>query len=152
VAGKRYEVSTRCSRLRAALAQLERFEADPEGYDPATPGGEPVRLTGELVKAFLDWSLNTKGNSRPWVLQQRAYLAWWAENLKGRDLRALNLGSHVIPALDEAPERRHRIEVLKAFCSWLRKERHLLSRAEDATLDLVVRARRPGRRGVRAQP
>jgi hypothetical protein len=31
VGGKRYEVSTRCTRLRAALVQLEKFEQDPEG-------------------------------------------------------------------------------------------------------------------------
>jgi hypothetical protein len=69
------------------------------------------------------------------VLQQRAYLKWWAEKLKGRDLRKLDLGRDVIPALDSAPERRHRSEVLKAFCSRLREERHLLSRSEDATIE-----------------
>jgi integrase len=143
IGGKPYEVSTRCDRERPALAQLDRFLADPENYDPRGGSAEPLRLTADLVRAFIAWSLDTKGNSRPWVLQQKAYLAWWAEKLKGRDLRALDLGAHVIPALDSAPERRHRIEVLKAFCSWLRKERHLLSRADDATLDLTVAARRP---------
>lgn len=144
VAGKRYEVSTRATGIKAALAQLERFEEDPENYDPAGgTGKEPIRITADLVKAFLRWSLEEKGNSRAWVLQQRAYLAWWHETLKGRDLRALDLGRDVIPALDGAPERRHRSEVLKAFCSWLRKERHLLSRQEDATIDLAVKARRP---------
>lgn len=143
IGGTRYEVSTHCDRERPALAQLDRFLADPENYDPRGGSADPLRLTAELVGAFIAWSLDVKGNSRPWVLQQKAYLAWWAETLKGRDLRALDLGAHVIPALDSAPERRHRIEVLKAFCSWLRKERHLLSRADDATLDLAVRARRP---------
>src|SRR5216684_3817779 len=31
--GKRYDVSTRAHTERAALEQLKRFEADPEGYD-----------------------------------------------------------------------------------------------------------------------
>ncbi len=146
VGGRRFEVSTRCSRLRPALAQLERFEADPDGYNPASPGGEPLRLNLETAKAFLAWSAapDGKGNSRPWVLQQRAYLAWWAEQLRGVDLRRVTLRDHVIPALDGQKGRKHRIEVLKAFFSWLRKERHVLTRQEDPTLDLAVPVRRPG--------
>ncbi|MFL5277232.1 MAG: hypothetical protein ACJ79T_12210 [Myxococcales bacterium] len=148
VGGKRYEFSTRCGRLRPALTQLERFEAGPERYDPGTATGEPLRLTAELAKAFLSSSgaperEGGKGNSRAWMLQQKAYLSWWAGELKGRDLRALTLRDHVIPALDGQPGRKHRIEVLEAFFSWLRKERHLLTRQEDPTLDL--QCRRAGR-------
>jgi integrase len=148
IGGRRYEVSTRCSRLRSALTQLERFEANPDGYDPGVPAGEALRLSAELAKLYLAWSAapereGGKGNGRGWVLQQRAYLAWWASQLKARDLRALSLRDHIIPALDGVPGRRHRVEVLKAFFSWLRRERHLVSRAEDVTLDLLVPARRP---------
>jgi integrase len=148
IGGKRYEVSTRCSRLRPALAQLERFEADPDGYDPAGSSDEPVRLTAALVALFVTWSQASKreggkGNSRAWVLQQKSYLAWWSEQFKGRDLRRLSLRDHIIPALDGVPGRKHRIEVLKAFFSWLRRERHLVSRAEDPTLDLQLPASRP---------
>lgn len=150
VNGRRFEVSTRCSRLRPALEQLERFQANPEGYDPATsaPAGGPLRLTAEMVRLFVAYSQapqaeGGKGNSRAWALQQKAYLAWWVEHLGGRDLRRLSLRDHIIPALDGQPGRRHRIEVIKAFFTWLRQERHLISRAEDATLDLKVAARRP---------
>ncbi len=144
IAGREYEVSTRCTRIRAALAQLDRFEAEPATYSPeGAPTREPLLITTELTKAYLAWSRDEKGNSRGWLLQQKAYLAWWADALAGKDLRRLDLGRDVVPALDGAPETRHRKEVLKAFCSWLRKERHLLARAEDATLDLAVRARRP---------
>ena len=149
VGGKRYEVSTRCSRIGAARDQLDRFQSDPEGYDPASASnGEPVRLTADLVRMFVEWSQapereGGKGNSRPWALQQKAYLAWWIEQLGTRDLRRLSLRDHIVPALDGVPGRRHRMEVLKAFFSWLRRERHLVSRAEDATLDLQVPARRP---------
>ena len=116
VGGKRYEVSTRCIRLRPALAQLEHFEADPEGYDPGAPTGEPGHLTSALAKLFSAWSgaaerEGGKGNSRPWVLQQKAYLAWWADQLKARDLRALSLRDHVIPPLDGQPGRKHRVVV-----------------------------------------
>jgi integrase len=143
-AGIRDSHWTGAHTLRAAMKQLERFEAEPATYTPeGDPTREPLTITPELSKAFLDWSRDEKGNSRGWLLQQKAYLAWWAEQLAGRDLRKLDLGRDVIPALDGAPETRHRKEVLKAFCSWLRKERHLLSRSEDATLDLAVRARRP---------
>ena len=149
VGGKRYEVSTRCSKLAAALKQLERFEADPAAYEPGgAPRGEAVELTPELVAQFVAWSQapsseGGKGNTRAWALQQKAYLAWWAGKLHRRDLRKLSLPVHVLPALDGVPGRRHRIEVLKAFFSWLRRERHLVSRAEDVTLDLKVQARRP---------
>ncbi len=144
IAGREYEVSTRCTRIRAALAQLDRFEAEPATYSPeGAPAREPLLVTTELTKAFLEYSRDEKGNSRGWLLQQKAYLAWWADALAGKDIRRLDLGRDVVPALDGAPETRHRKEVLKAFCSWLRKERHLLSRSEDATLDLAVRARRP---------
>jgi hypothetical protein len=106
--GKRYEVSTRCTRLAPALEQWAAFQADPEGYNPAAPKGEALQLTAELVRAFLAFSSGMeregrKGHSRPWVLQQQVYLAWWGEKLWGRDLRALNLGTHVIPMLDGMP-------------------------------------------------
>jgi integrase len=143
IGGKRYQVFTPATGIRAALVQLERFQANPEAYDPAGDTADRLLITPELVRAFLEFSRDEKTNSRGWVLQQRAYLAWWEEKLRGRDLRKLDLARDVIPALDSAPERRHRSEVLKAFCSWLRKERHLLSRSEDATLDLAVKARRP---------
>lgn len=148
--GHRFQHFLPCTRLDAALEQLSRFQADPAGYDPAAPGGdnEPLRLTVELVKPFLAWSgaparESGKGNSRPWVLQQKAYLSWWAEKLKGRDLRRLSVRDDIIPTLDGVPGRKHRIEVLKAFFTWMRKERHLVSRTEDVTLDLTIPASRP---------
>ena len=60
VAGKRYEVSSRCTRLAPALEQLAAFQTDPEGYDAAVPTGEPLRLTADLVRAFLAYSGGTR--------------------------------------------------------------------------------------------
>ena len=50
VNGKRYEISTRSHTERAALEQLKRFEADPEGYDPrGVIQEEPILLTESLA-------------------------------------------------------------------------------------------------------
>lgn len=133
VAGRAYEVSTRCTSLRAAMAQLARFEADPEGYDPSGGKGERLTLDLDRARAFLRWSLEEKGNSAAWVRQQKRYLAWWMERLGGLDLRRVTLRDHILPALDGVTARRHRIEVIKAFYSWLRRERAALTAAEDPT-------------------
>lgn len=148
IGGKPYQRTTRRSTEHAAKIELARFDADPESYEPGGPSTDALRLTADLVRPFLSWSAapeseGGKGNSRAWMLQQKAYLAWWAAVLKGRDLRRLSLPDHVLPALDGQPGRKHRVEVLKAFFSWLRRERHLIERAQDVTLDLVVPARRP---------
>jgi integrase len=133
VNGRAYEVSTRCTNLRAAMAQLARFEADPEGYDPSGGQGERLLLDVDRARAFLRWSLEDKHNSPAWVRQQKRYLAWWMQKLGGIDLRRVSLRHHILPALDGVPGRRHRIEVIKAFYSWLRKERALIAAAQDPT-------------------
>jgi integrase len=129
------------------LTYVIRRQVGGKRYEVSTTG-EPVRLTSALAKLFLAWSgaaerEGGKGNSRLWVLQQKAYLSWWADQLKGRDLRSVSLRDHVIPLLDGQPGRKHRVEVLKAFFGWLRKERRLITRAQDVMLDLPVPARRP---------
>jgi integrase len=133
VGGRRYEVSTRCTALRPAMAQLARFEADPEGYDPSGGQGERLRLDLATSLAFLRWSRDEKGNSAEWVAKQKAHLAWWMERIGRLDLRRVTLKDHILPALDGVKSRRHRIEVLKAFYSWLRTERASLTAAQDPT-------------------
>jgi hypothetical protein len=56
---------------------------------------------------------------------------------------ALSLAAELVPALDGAPSRKQRIEVIKALYGWLREERHVLRMAEDPTLDLAVPQARP---------
>lgn len=133
VNGRPYHVSTRCTSERAALKQLERFEADPEGYSPSGVSGDALVLTVDLARAFLKWSKDARGNSLPWVAKQKRYLAWWATRLGKRDLRRVSLRDHIRPALDSVKGSKHRIETIKAFYSWLRKERHLLTAAQDPT-------------------
>ena len=136
IGGRRYDVSTRASTLPGALEQLRRFEADPERYDPrGSEVRDPIFLDETLTKAFLRWS-KEKGNSARWRGQQKAYLAWWAERLRGVDLRRCFLRDHVLPALDRPDGktcRPQRIAVVKVLFAWLRKERHDITTAEDPT-------------------
>jgi hypothetical protein len=139
VGGRRYEVNTGASTATAAHEQLRRFQADPEGYDPR---GErrpnPIHLDEDLSRDFLAWPEREKGNSSRWVGQQRLYLAWWAERLRGVDLRRARLADHVMPALRGATAKAQRIAVLKVLYAWLRKERHVISAVEDPTLGTLM--------------
>jgi len=154
VRGCRYDVSTRCNSARAALEQLARFEADPEAYDPrGARVDDPIFLDEQLARGFLEWSRTVRNNTRKWVGEQRSALAWWAERLAGQNLRRVSLPQIVIPALDgtlDAPKktkgRAHKIATLKALYGWLRKHRHLLTSAEDPTVDFAVPQATPAQR------
>jgi integrase len=122
VGGRRYEVSTRKHTLKAALAEWERFEQDPEGYAPGgSAATEPIYLDNDLCRDFLAWSLKEKGNTPEWVSKQKTMLAWWMEQLRGVNLRRATLGDHIDPALENATGKRQRIEVIRALYGWLRK-------------------------------
>lgn len=97
----------------------------------------PVVLDSKLIASFAAWSSKERHNSKPWQRRQRTYLAWWAEVLDDRDLRAISVAEHVLPALDGAPSKPQRIAVLKCLYSWLRTVRHQLTAAEDPTLDTL---------------
>jgi len=143
--GKSYKVSTRAGNARAAMEQLKRFEADPEGYNPAgAPHEAPIYLDAPLAEEFLIWNRDVKKNSREWLEKQQRYLAWWADQLKGLDMRRVSLVDHIKPTLKGAGNGPHRIAVLKSVYSWLRKEKHLLTVNEDPTFQtLVVPQARP---------
>jgi len=134
VGGHRYSCTTGATTLRAALKQLERFEADPDNYRPANdPSTAPLYLDNDLSEAFLGWSKNDKGNTARWVEHQKHALAWWMEKLRGVNVRRARLREHILSPLEGAPGRPTKIRVLKAFYGWLRKERHLLTAHEDPT-------------------
>jgi len=147
IGGQRFEVSTRRHTLGAALAEWERFEKDPEGYQPGGPQrAAAVYLDAKLSEEFLAWSEapDGGGNTARWVGQQRLYLATWAEALRGVDLRRASLVEHILPPLKKATSRPQRIATLKRLYSWLRKVRHTLTPSEDPTLDtLSVPQNRP---------
>ncbi len=139
IAGRRFEVSTRKHTLAAALAEWEKFEKDPEGYAAGGDAGHaPMFLDNELAKRFLAWSAGERGNSAGWLTKQKTFLADWMETLRGVNLRRLSLRDHVVPALEGATSRRHRLAVLKALYSWLRKHEHDLTSAEDALIDMPL--------------
>jgi hypothetical protein len=144
IGGHRYEVSTRKHTLAAALAEWERFEKDPDRYQPAgAPGTGAIYLDNALSVAFVTWSLNDKGNSAAWVRAQKSALAWWMERLGGVDLRRATVRDNILPPLEGAPGRPHKIEVIKAFFGWLRKVQHVITAADDCTLDLAVPQAKP---------
>lgn len=149
IAGVRYDVSTRCHTLKGAMEQLKRFEADPEGYAPtaASAGSStkgPVFLDEALALEFLTWSRDVQKNTPRWVNEQRNYLAWWADQLRGRNLRRISLTEHILPALEGAKARGPRIAVLKRLYSYLRKVKHVLELDEDPTFQrLAVPQSRP---------
>lgn len=134
---RKFHKSTRCTSLRAALKQLERFEADPAGYDPAAAAvaDGALVLDEALIDEFHAWHLERV--SRAWALDVRNLLTDWANHFKGADLRRLSLVRHIEPHLKDAAQQHHRVSALKKLTKWLRKTEKL-KRSEDATLDLNV--------------
>jgi integrase len=137
VNGWRYEVSTRCKSLTAAMKQWERFQLDPAGYDPSGERGERLYLDDTLIDEFMAWSAKRK-NSVEWQAKQRRFLKWWSARLKGIDLRRIDLQQHVRKALSGEHCEQHRVAVLKALYGWLRKVEHRILPEEDPTLDALV--------------
>lgn len=148
VAGTPFHVSTRCRTERAALKELERFEASPHGYRPGgvprkAPSG-PVALTAELIVEYVDWLENVKRTTRDHALDCERYLGQWADVFDRRDLRTLTLHEDIKPALAAWPTaRKTRVVALKGFTAWLRREKGLLERRDDPTLDLQVPQSKP---------
>lgn len=145
VGGRKFHISTRAHSERAAHEHLRRFEADPWRYAEEMRSGRPealpVSLTADLVSDYWRWMTTrrqplpaSKAHARDAV----RYLADWTEDLRGRDLRRLDL-STLKAALAARPRaQQHRIIAIKAFFSWLREERQMVQRRDDPTLDLRV--------------
>lgn len=147
IRGVKFHVSTRCTTLRAAMRELERFELDPAAY--VEPPPEPVPearlvLDEELVEAFFAW--HSRRVTRAWALDVRRRLYDWGNHLAGRDLRQLELMRDLRSHVDGATQRHHRVKAIRALFKWLRQERGLVTRAQDATLDLPVPVLQPAAR------
>jgi hypothetical protein len=140
VGGVHFHVSTRCRTERAAMKQLERFEVNPAGYHPIETEAPKLEITPELVDEFRTWMLTRKKPaSKDWTDTVVRFLADWAEDLEGKDLRDISIQLDLEPVLDRRrTSRKHRIETIKSFCTWLRQRKGLLTKAEDRTLDLPV--------------
>jgi hypothetical protein len=153
VGGKRYEISTRCTTERAALKQLERFEADPANYSPGSDEkkvAKVIKLDTALVAEFLTHCRDVKKNSAPWLYQQKRYAAWWAARLANVNLATATLKEHITPALEGQSARAHRIATIKAIYAWLRTVKNDISPAEDPTFAaLKVPQAKPGGRAMK---
>lgn len=136
IRGRRFHVSTGAHTITAAKAQLERFEADPVGYDPRGGDGEKLQLTDKLIEEWEAFSLG-RGNGRAYTRDHGRKLAVWLLKFGGADLRKLNL-RQLREGLRGLSARKHRIIAIKSFFTWLRTEKGLITTAQDATLDLKV--------------
>ena len=136
--GRRWHLSTHCKTERAALKALERFEADPHAFAARMEPSAAVTFTGDLIVQFQAWQLDVKGNSRRHARDVAKYLLTWLKDLGRVDLRHVKLRT-IREALDKRPTcQQQRIASLKSFYAWLRKQRMVITSAEDPTLDLPV--------------
>ena len=136
VGGVHFHVSTRASSLTAAMKHLERFEADPDGYRPAD-GRVGLPLTADLILEYRQHQLD-KGLSPEWAKEVARHLSHWADDLAGKDLLKLDLQRDVKPCLLRRGSKVGRINALKGFFRWLRKEKGLVKHHQDVTLDLAA--------------
>jgi integrase len=143
VSGRKFHVSTRCHSHRPAIKQLERFEADPESYRP--DGDEVVQITDELLEGFLDHLVKQRETSGKYAREMVRHLADWAVDLKGKNLRKLELADIRDP-LSRRTNQQHRVIAIKGFCRWLRQDKGLLRTAEDITLEVSVPQATPEKR------
>lgn len=135
VNGRKFHVSTRCHAERQAFAQLDRFEADPSSYRP--DGAAMVEITDELLDAYLDHLLKERGTTSKYAREMIRNLGDWSEDLRGKNLRTLQLAD-VRGPLTRRANRQHRIISLKGFFRWLREDKGLLKTANDITLEIPV--------------
>jgi hypothetical protein len=138
IRGHHFHLSTRCNTERAALRQYERFEADPWGFTPLGEHSDAVFITPELVTEFGLWMRDVKRNSREWILGVLNFLGDWGLALRGKDLRRLNVQRDLKPPLNKWKSQRQRVEAIKSFCTWLRTEKGILNKANDATQDFRI--------------
>jgi integrase len=133
--GKRWDVSTKCSTLRAAMKELERFEQDPAAYRPAG-SGEQLVLDDAMIERYASWSrAQTESTDARWLEAKKRYLRWWAEQLDGRPLTSISL-SRILDCLDGQVSRKDRIVSIKHLYSWLRQTDQIAA-SDDPTLDAL---------------
>lgn len=138
VGGKKFHVSTRATTSKAAHKQLERFEADPNGFSAAgTKRVEALVLDDALIDEFHAWHRREVTSSQ-WADDVYRTLQRWANHLKGADLRNLSLIDDLKTFLVGATSKPLRVASIKVLFRWLRTERGLVTRAQDVTLDFIT--------------
>jgi integrase len=136
--GKHWHLSTKCRTERAALKELERFEAAPAEYRRARGAkSQGLQITPDLVAEYLTW-MRAEGLSRGHIIEHERYVGQFLVAMAGRDLRRMGFVAlrDLIDTMGTTA-RWNRVKAVKAFASWLRRHKGLLPRAEDPTLDLL---------------
>ncbi len=139
--GRRYHISTRCYSESAAVEHWKRFQADPEKYKAEMRMG-PDRaavITPQLILGYRAHLLEReRPTTRQYANEMAHRLTEWMEDLRGADLRHVQLAALKAAVDKRGTCRQHRIIAVKGYCRWLRQERFILDRRTDPTLDLVV--------------
>lgn len=141
--GVHWHVSTKCRTERAALKELEKFEADPRGYRKARSAKtQSAAMTPELIAEYLA-DMERRDLDPPYIKQHKVYLGQVMVQLAGADLARTTFielreaiercGSPDFPGATRARQR-----AIKSFCKWMRREKGLLNRQNDPSLDLAV--------------
>lgn len=141
--GKHWHVSTKCRTERAALKELEKFEADPQGYRQArTAKSTGVELTPEMLNKFV-LHLKARKLDRGYIAQTEVYLQAIMLALEERDISRMTFIElrDVVDGIGDPAKvaaRMARRKAVKALCKWLRRSEGLLTRANDPSLDLAI--------------
>lgn len=142
VAGTKFHVSTRCTSLRAALKQLERFEESPATYTPrGRDAVAPLMLDLKMIDAFHAW--HVADVTEQWANDVKRTLKHWANHLKGSDLRNLSLIDDLKPFIAGAPSKPLKVASLKVLFRWLLREKGLVTRAQNVTEEFITPPFRP---------
>lgn len=141
--GVHWHVSTKCRTERAALKELEKFEADPKSYRRRrTEKTTGVVMTPVMLAKYLA-HMEARQLDPPYVTSHEVYLGAIMVALEGRDLSHMTFvevreaievtGDPKFPASLAARSR-----AMKAFGKWLRKVEGKLTRTNDPTIDLSI--------------
>lgn len=136
IRGRKFHFSTSCSTLRAAMKQLERFEEDPLNF--RAPQEQELLLTPKLILEYNQFQLTVRKGTGPYVREIGRALGRWMGHIGDIDLRRLTLRDHIKPALGQMKGGNRNLVAIKGFLAWLRKEKHLMTSAQDCTLDLPI--------------
>lgn len=146
VAGVYWKVSTRCHTERAAMKELERFEAGPSAYVPGAVVAEPLELTDTLILEHVEWQERVRGNTRGWAKECGRVLCDWAEDLGGVDLRTVAASDVQAILRGRDTSKPARVIALKGFMRWLRTVKGLLKHHEDCMPDVPIPRGAPSKR------
>jgi integrase len=133
--GKRFQFSTECSTLRAALKEHERFDAAPETYQPPSKR-QRLELTDQLIEDYRLWCRSdTDSTDTRWMDAKVRYLKWWQGKLDGRAINAVRLAD-LLALLRGSTSRRDRIVTIKHLYSYLRQTDRMRA-SDDPTLEAL---------------